>query len=376
MLKDDREIIGIFLKYYKNKGFKFITPDSLINEVYPTNFTVSHGAKLYQEIIKKRQIDSSMKVMTVQPIIRTDDALEPDKGGDGFHLSFFRLAIAHSLNCEEKEKNLENWFNFLDSIGIKSNKLWGSICGGGKIENLHITLDKISLNFLLNHGFDKKRIKMIHPKKPGGIINICSEPFMGPVTELFLEKDGRLIEIGLFIDFCYERVRQDGSISIPEKYFGNSDEPTFFRENHRNIFAYGYGIERLEMCLNDYETIYQCREVNPLVKILTESVPTKSETVKKAIYKIADQIRGITILACEGAIPGNRGRNYVFRKYIIDTLLQAEYLKICSLKLLGELIEESIKLYKDDYPYIQNRKEVILDVIKGEMNRKGKAGIK
>ena len=321
--------------YYSDLAFSYLMPDPLASPAYPTIFTPSSGASLYGRIVKEKLLDIDHKAATIQTCFRIKDGVE--KGGDGVHLSLYRLAIAHSLNAETRKLSMQKWLYFLiEKLELDRKRLHVTFCNGGQFLGTEIPADDEAIDFWKSEKIQTEKITS--GPWEDNFQNTKFEPFCGPTTELFYERDDKLVEIGIHINFAYLKSKIENEISIVA--------------HNRNVFSCGFGIERLEYVLNDYQMIQECEDINPLIEYIAGKckVHSMQSEQKKHIAKLADQIRGLTLISSEGAMLGHRGRQDVFRKHVLDTLLQAKLLGLYSKIFMEELIDLSIRLCENRFP--------------------------
>lgn len=345
-----------YLNYYILKHhYQYLEPDRITSNAYPTMFTPSNGATLFHDLIREDSLRSTCKFSTIQPCIRTADGIE--KGGDGTHLSLYRMAVSHSVNSETRTESLMNWYSFLHKeLKVDKKNLLVTVFGGGDFLGIEVPEDKEIVNFWQSIGIPRDKILMKEGKE--NFLNTEFEPFSGPTTELFFERKDKSIELGVHINFKYKKThRCNGTVGLVE----HTDR----------VFTSAFGVERLEQILNGHNVIYECNDIKPLVQFVERyfkkihDFPPRD--FAKAITKLAEQIRGVVLISSEDVKPGRKGRRYVFRKYLFDTFSQARLLGLCTMEFLEKLVDMSIEICRDRFPNTLLEKEKAIAIIRTAM---------
>ncbi|KAF5297146.1 hypothetical protein FQR65_LT19749 [Abscondita terminalis] len=92
---------------------------------------------------------------------------------------------------------------------------------------------------------------------------------------------------------------------------------------------------------------------------------TEQTKINTAFKVIADHIRATTFAIADGVYPSNKDRGYIIRRLIRRSSVYGKKLGIQN-TFLYLLVDEVIKVMKDFYPYLIEKREMIIDAIKIE----------
>ena len=130
----------------------------------------------------------------------------------------------------------------------------------------------------------------------------------------------------------------------------------------------GMGLERLTSVIQQVPTNYDTDLFTPIHAAMRELLgddPDKFEAERFSYQVIADHSRAVTFLVADGVAPSNEGRGYVLRRILRRAVRHG--------RLLGRrepFIDVTagvvIDIMKDAYPYLEEQRDKILDVIRKE----------
>jgi alanyl-tRNA synthetase len=299
------EIGNNFQQYMSERGYNPLSSDSLVNETFPTCFTVSGGPNFVGK--------SDGPHVVIQPCHRYWDV---KKVGDKTHLSFFEMAVTFSSNPKDRKRILQDQLLFLQSLGLEG--FTAHYFDGGTINDVQIESDRVK-PIWESLGIEKF---VPHTDMESYVANQV-EPYGGPRTELFYPSN--LGELEVFTSVLYDQKVKDGKII--DRY----SPPTI---------AAGFGLERVVQAINGLQsisTIFNKIDDNPI---------------------LADHIRGLVFLAKDGAfeLSGNPNSS---RKTILNRYLRHFFNDFGDLdsERLTALIRNTIEFYKGRYPNLAGRED-------------------
>ncbi|MDP8212967.1 MAG: alanine--tRNA ligase-related protein [Candidatus Zapsychrus exili] len=299
------EIGKQFQQYMTERGYNSISSDSLVNETFPTCFTVSGGPNFVGK--------SNGPYVVIQPCHRYWDI---EKVGDKTHLSFFEMAVTFSDNPLDRERILQDQLSFLRSI--KLDNFTAHYFDGGTINNVKVNPDEVK-PIWESLGIEKF---VPHTDMESYVANQV-EPYGGPRTELFFPSN--IGELELFTSVLYDQRVEKGEI------VSEYNPPTI---------AAGFGLERVVQAINGLEsisTIFKKIDNNPIV---------------------ADHIRGLAFLAKDGAFELSGDTNSS-RKTILNRYLRNFFKAFGDLdyERLKGLIGKTIEFYQSRYPNLIGKED-------------------
>jgi len=162
-----------------------------------------------------------------------------------------------------------------------------------------------------------------------------------------LVNDGRLIEIWNDVFLVYDR-KSDGSLK---------------KLRQQNVDT-GMGLERTVAVLNGKNNVYETELFAPLIDKIKETSEDKED--EKSIRIIADHIKTAVFILADpsGVAPLNIGQGYVLRRLIRRAIRYAK--KINMANNLAPLAEIIINIYKEQYPELAEKQNIILGELKKE----------
>jgi len=126
---DAGELRGMFRVYMNEKGYALKKADSLVDDAFPTCFTVSGGPSFLKKHWELCEYKKPENAAVVQPCHRFWDV---PLVGDGRHLSAFEMAVTYSFNGQDREHMFVAHFDFLTKeLGLDPTKIAATTFGGG-----------------------------------------------------------------------------------------------------------------------------------------------------------------------------------------------------------------------------------------------------
>ena len=378
-----------YLEFFKSKGHTIIPSASLLPENDPTTLFTGSGMQPMVPYLLGQKHPLGTRITDSQKAFRTQDV---DEVGDNRHTTFFEMLGNWSLGDYFKNEQIPWMFEFLSKeLNLDPQRIYIS-CFRGK-EEINIPQDEESaklwqeqfkragveaqiVNFSERDGMQDGRIFYYDAKKnwwsragvpenmpvgePGGP---DSEMFWDFGTELQLHeksewKDqpchincdcGRFMEIGNNVFMAYHKT-----------------EKGFELLEHKNV-DFGGGLERMAAAVNDNPDVFLIDLFKPIRERL-ESLSGKkygeNSNETKAFRVIMDHMRATTFLICDGATPSNKDQGYFTRRWMRRMVRFADALGIKN-NFCSQLAEAVIEEYKEAYPDLLEKKEMIL----GEMEK-------
>lgn len=358
------EIKKKFLEFFKSKGHTIIPSASLVpDEIDPTVLFTTAGMQPLASYLLGAKHPGGRRVASVQKCVRTVDI---DEVGDARHLTFFEMMGNWSFGDYFKKEAIEWSWEFLTDkkwLGLDKNMLAVSVFVGDE----DAPFDEYAHEFWIKLGVSKKRIAML-PKKnnwwgPAGKTGPC-----GPDTEIFYWMGDA--------DKVPESFNDDNDLWMEIwnnvfMQYNKGDDDKFYPLKQKNVDT-GMGLERMAMIMqgkiNVYETdLFQptISKINSLGGLASKLDLEARPPSEKSIRIIADHIKAAVFILCDEIAPSNVGRGYVLRRLIRRAIRHGKQIGI-ERNFLAVISESVFEIYREFYPELIQKKEIILDELDRE----------
>lgn len=382
-----------YFAFMEAQGHVRISSAPITPENDPTTLFTSSGMQPLVPYLLGDEHPKGTRLTNAQKCFRADDIEEV---GDNRHTTFFEMLGNWSLGDYFKKEQIPWFFTFLTDkergLGLDPAKIYVTVFAGEASQDIpqddeavaiwqelfkeagvdhevaHIGTEEAGYEkgmqgariFYYDAGKNWWSRSGTPDKMPAG------EPG-GPDTEVFYDFGEE------FADPAYEgKEPHPNSDSGRFVEIGNSvfmeyikqDDGTFGKLPRQNV-DFGGGLERLTAAT----------EHNPDVFLIDVFTPTRIriEELSGKIYEgnetsfriILDHLRGATFMAGDGVLPSNTEAGYILRRLIRRAVRHADLLHIPEGNL-GDLALPFIETYKDQYPNLGEKKEVIVTAIAEE----------
>jgi alanyl-tRNA synthetase len=175
-----------------------------------------------------------------------------------------------------------------------------------------------------------------------------------PAPKVFDPKDKRWVEIWNDVFMQYNKTADVKYIQLEQK---NVDT--------------GLGVERVAMVLQSKKTIFDTELFRPIFEKISDLTGTKPNDSNIRSYRIiADHMRASTFILGDerGVVPSNVGQGYVLRRYIRRIIRHSKFLGGAN-NFTSEIAKTIIRMYKDEYPILEEKKEIIISELQKEEER-------
>ena len=189
----------------------------------------------------------------------------------------------------------------------------------------------------------------------------------GPCSEIFYDhgdhlegglpgtkdEDGdRFIEIWNLVFMQYEQVSKDKRINLPKPSVDT-----------------GMGLERMAAVLQGTHDNYQIDLFKKIILDTESLFEQKLSEKNTASYRvIADHLRASAFLISDGVLPSNEGRGYVLRRIMRRAMRHSNVLGKTD-PILYKVLPTIIELMKEEYPQLENAKDLIKETVVTEEER-------
>ena len=349
------EIRQMWLDFWHSKGHKIMPSASLVPVNDPTLLWINAGVAPLKKYFDGREIPDSKRMTNAQKAIRTNDI--DNVGRTARHHTFFEMLGNFSIGDYFRKEAL-TW-----AIELLTSPKWFDF----DINRLYFTI--------YPKDYESKELWTKLGVSPDHIIPLednfweIGEGPCGPDTEIFFDRGEKYDPKHLGIKMLKEDIENDRYIEIWNIVFSqfNSkigvDRSEYEELPSKNIDT-GSGLERLACVMQEVETNYDTDLFMPIIKA-TEDITGVKYTGQMAFKVIADHVRSVTFAVSDGAMLSNEGRGYVLRRILRRA---SRYGKLLGMKepFLYKLVDVVSDYMKDFYPYLQDTKKMVSEVVKRE----------
>ncbi len=363
-----------FLDFFRQRDHRTYPSSSLIPHNDPTVLLTTAGMQQFITYFTGQEKPPSPRAVSAQKCMRAGGKQNDiEEVGDDTHLTFFEMLGNFSFGDYFKKEAIEwGWQLLTKEYGISPERLWITIFEGDE----DAPEDLEAKEYWMDVGVPEHKIFGL-PKSenwwgpPGetGPCGPCSEvyydygeeygpgdprtdPRYGPGGE---EGDTRFLEIWNLVFNQYEK-RRDGSL-VPLAKTGIDT---------------GMGLERMTAAVQNVRSVYDTDLYAPLFEKAREKSGVEigdSAATDRALRILADHSRSIAFLIADGVRPGNQRREYVLRRIIRRTALQAYSRLGMNPAQLAEVVEVVVDYMGEFYGELREARESIRRTVEQEAGR-------
>ncbi|MBU1087741.1 MAG: alanine--tRNA ligase [Candidatus Omnitrophica bacterium] len=355
------EVRQKFLDFFKSKGHKVISSDTLVPTDDPSVLFTSAGMNQFKQqfmgnITDFRRAASSQKCMRTADLVNV--------GISPTHHTFFEMLGNFSFGDYFKpEAILWAWEFITLELKLPIDKLWVSV-HHSDAEAYAIWINQIGIdpNRIVKLG-DKDNFWPANAPKdgPNGPCGPCSEIFYDWGIEYGCDDPKcspacdckRFSEIWNLVFTQFDRQSDGSLLPLPSK----------------NIDT-GMGLERITSVVQNVRENYSTDLFAPILAVINEQlkrkniVPSKEWRSSKA-KAIADHIRAAGFAIADGVVPSNETRGYVIRKLIRRSIMNFKAVGIQG-PLCYALVNTIGIVMEQQYPEIKRKQQTIAGIIQKE----------
>ena len=338
-------IRAAFLDFYEARGHRPMASASLVPDD-PTVLLTIAGMLPFKPVFLGQRERPAARVASAQKCIRTNDI--DNVGRTTRHHTFFEMLGNFSFGDYFKEEAIAwAWELVTVVFGLDPANLLVSVFREDE-DALAIWRDKV--------GVDPARIIRLGEADnfwasgPTGPCGPCSEiyydfrPDLGN-ENLDPEDDSRFIE---FYNLVFMQFNRDAEGNLTPL-------------RHRNIDT-GMGLERMARILQRKPSNHETDLIFPLIARAAELAAvdyfSSDEASRTSLKVVADHMRAVCQLICDGVTASNLGRGYILRRLIRRVVRHGRLLGI-ERPFTVELSEAAIALMEAAYPSLRQRQQAI-----------------
>ena len=355
-----QQVRETWLNFFHERGHMIEPGASLIPQNDPTLLWINAGVAALKKYFDGSMMPPSKRITNVQKCIRTNDI--DNVGRTARHHTFFEMLGNFSIGDYFRKEIIPWAFEILTSpkyFDMDKNKLYVTY---------HPT-DLETKELWIKQGLDESHLIPLEDN----FWQIGEGP-CGPNTEVFYDRGEKYDPKNLGKKLIEDDIENDRYIEIWGIVFSqfnavNGVKRKDYKElPHKNIDT-GAGLERIACVLQNAETNFETDLFMPIIKDLEKISKTKYEGKNLMPYRvIADHIRACTFALADGASFSNEGRGYVLRRLLRRAMRYGQQLGLYE-PFMYKLVGSVIKVMKDFYPYLIDKKEYLEKVIHSEEDK-------
>ena len=348
------EIRRKYLNFFKNHGHSIIPSAPLIPENDSSVLFTTAGMQPLVPYLLGEPHPQGKRLTDYQKCVRTNDI---DEVGDNRHLTYFEMLGNWSLGDYFKEESIQMSYDFLTKeLEIPAEKISVTCFAGDE----DCARDEVTAECWKKAGIPEERIYYFGKDDNWWIAGETGP--CGPDTEMFYDTGkpkcsqecnpscgcGKYVEIwnNVFMKFYKD---ENGKYTKLKK---------------KNVDT-GLGIERMTMILEGKETPFETELFSHIMNKLEELQKVDNIASRRIV---AEHLRSSMMIIADGGRPSNIDRGYILRRLIRRMIRHMNKLQI-SLDELSTLIDLNVENLKEMYPELEDKKEIIKNVIIEEKDK-------
>ena len=345
------EIRKAYLDFFESKKHLKLHSFSLVPENDPSLLLIGAGMAPLKPYFTGKLVPPSYRVTTSQKCIRTGDI--DNVGRTARHHTFFEMLGNFSFGDYFKKEAITWAWEFLTEVlELDTNKLYVTVYPEDE-EAYDIWHNIVGLA-------DERIFKL-----EDNFWEIGEGP-CGPDSEIFYDLGP---ERGCGKPTCNVGCDCDRYLEIWNlvfTQFNKTKDGSYEPLEKKNIDT-GAGLERLASVIQRKESNFETDLLFPIMQRVIDVCrgDYNNKEQKIAVKVIGDHIRAVTMMIGDGILPSNEGRGYVLRRILRRAVRFGRVLGIEE-AFLADLVDIVIDMYKEAYPELAERKELIKTVIATE----------
>lgn len=345
------EIRKAYLDFFESKKHLKLHSFSLVPENDPSLLLIGAGMAPLKPYFTGKLVPPSYRVTTSQKCIRTGDI--DNVGRTARHHTFFEMLGNFSFGDYFKKEAITWAWEFLTEVlELDTNKLYVTVYPEDE-EAYDIWHNIVGLA-------DERIFKL-----EDNFWEIGEGP-CGPDSEIFYDLGP---ERGCGKPTCNVGCDCDRYLEIWNlvfTQFNKTKDGSYEPLEKKNIDT-GAGLERLASVIQQKESNFETDLLFPIMQRVIDVChgDYNNKERKIAVKVIGDHIRAVTMMIGDGILPSNEGRGYVLRRILRRAVRFGRVLGIEE-AFLADLVDIVIDMYKEAYPELAERKELIKTVIATE----------
>lgn len=344
-----------YLKFFESKGCTRRPTDVIVPKDDPTVFFTPAGMNQFKSEFLNGPTTFA-KATTCQKCLRTNDI--ENVGVTAYHHSAFEMLGNFSFGDYFKEEAITWAWEFLTSsewLGLDPDRLSVTVYKDDD-EAYGLWKDKIGVHpdRITREDEDENFWPASAPSKgPDGVCGPCSEIYYHPAKLTGVPDNEAGVEIWNLVFTQFER---------------KGDPPNNLTPLPMKNIDTGMGLERTAAVLQGVSSNFEIDTLRPLCEAAGKAVGVKYDFDAKegrALRRIADHVRAITLAMHEGTNPGDADAAYTVRLLLRRAAMEGFFLGKEE-PFLFTLVDDVCKSFAKPYPELRDTAKSVADGIKAE----------
>ena len=351
------ELRELYLSFFESKEHLRLPSFSLVPKNDKSLLLINSGMAPLKPYFTGQEIPPSKRVTTCQKCIRTGDI--ENIGYTARHGTFFEMLGNFSFGDYFKKEAITWSWEFLTmTLGLDKDRLYPSVYQDDN-EAYDLWHEYIGIPSERIFKFGKKDNFWEHGEGP------C-----GPCSEIYYDRGEKY---GCKKPDCTVGCDCDRFIEVWNNVFtqfSNDGKGNYTELKQKNIDT-GMGLERLGVVCQDVESIFEVdtnKDLMDEISIVTRHIYKDDSKDDISLRIIADHIKSCTFMISDGIMPSNEGRGYVLRRLLRRAVRHGRLLGV-NKSFMSDLAKVVIKLNKEHYTELIDKKDFILNILNTEENK-------
>ena len=343
-----------YLSFFESKGHLRLPIFSLIPKDDNSLLLINSGMAPMKKYFTGEVTPPRKRVTTCQKCIRTGDI--ENVGVTDRHGTYFEMLGNFSFGDYFKKEAIPWAWEFCTQVlEMPVEKLWVTI---------YLDDDESYEIWTKDVGVDPSHI--VRLGKEDNFWEHGSGP-CGPCSEIYFDRGP---EHGCGSPDCGPGCECDRYVEFWNVVFSQFDSDgkgNYPPMEHPNIDT-GMGLERLACIMQNVDNLFLVDTVQNIMKHICRIANVNYGDDKKkdiSLRVITDHIRSTTFMIGDGVMPSNEGRGYVLRRLLRRAARHGRLLGI-NRTFLSEVAETVISENRDVYPELEEKRDMILKLIRVE----------
>ena len=351
------ELRELYLSFFESKEHLRLPSFSLVPKNDNSLLLINSGMAPLKPFFTGQEIPPKKRVTTCQKCIRTGDI--ENIGYTARHGTFFEMLGNFSFGDYFKKEAITWSWEFLTmTLGLDKNRLYPSVYQDDN-EAYDLWHEYIGIPSERIFKFGKKDNFWEHGEGP------C-----GPCSEIYYDRGEKY---GCKKPDCTVGCDCDRFMEVWNNVFtqfSNDGKGNYTELKQKNIDT-GMGLERLGVVCQDVESIFEVdtnKDLMDQISIVTRHIYKDDPKIDISLRIIADHIKSCTFMISDGIMPSNEGRGYVLRRLLRRAVRHGRILGVKK-TFMSDLAKVVIKLNKEHYTELIDKKDFILNILNIEENK-------
>lgn len=348
------ELRRMFLEFFESKEHLAMKSFSLVPHNDNSLLLINSGMAPLKPYFTGQEIPPRKRVTTCQKCIRTGDI--ENIGKTARHGTFFEMLGNFSFGDYFKTEAIAwSWEFLTEVVGLDPDRLYPSVYLDDD-EAFEIWNKEIGIPEERIFRFGKADNFWEHGAGP------C-----GPCSEIYYDRGEKY---GCGKPDCTVGCECDRYMEVWNNVFTQfeSDGKGNYTELAQKNIDTGMGLERLAAIVQEVDSLFTVDTNKALLDQVCALAHTEYQTDAKkdvSLRIVSDHVKSCTFMISDGIMPSNEGRGYVLRRLLRRAARHGRLLGIEG-RFMATLSETVIRLSKDGYPELEEKKAMILKVLAEE----------